>query len=121
MAAAVGSRAQHLLGSKAAGRPAHPQTLPRVTQVEVLDRLRLIARTLEAEPGLTARELGERVGFGRRHMSLLLLRLEEHGTSPTRAVAGSRAAPRVARTADHGSGTAFRRLARDPAKSRNPR
>ena len=29
--------------------------------------------------GLTAAELAERVGFGRRHMSLLLLRLEEHG------------------------------------------
>ena len=79
MAAAVGSRAQRLLGSEAVGRPAHGQTLPRVTPVEVLDRLRLIARTLEDEPGLTARELGERVGFGRRHMSLLLLRLEEHG------------------------------------------
>ena len=47
--------------------------------VKVLDRIRLIARTLEDEPGLTAPELAERVGFGRRHMSLLLLRLEEHG------------------------------------------
>src|SRR5919106_415386 len=31
------------------------------------------------EWGLTSPELAERVGFGRRHMSLLLLRLEEHG------------------------------------------
>ena len=45
----------------------------------MLDRIRLIARTLEDEPGLTSRELAERAGLARRHMSLLLLRLEEHG------------------------------------------
>jgi len=121
VASAVDSRAQRLLGSQAVGRPAHPQTLPHVTHVAVLDRLRLIARTLEDEPGLTARELGERVGFGRRHMSLLLLRLEEHGHVVHE---GRRWFPRrdaIARAADHGSGTAFRRLARDPAKSRNLR
>ena len=121
MAAAVGSRAQRLLGSEAVGRPAHGQTLPRVTPVEVLDRLRLIARTLEDEPGLTARELGERVGFGRRHMSLLLLRLEEHGHVAHEGRRWFPGGAPVARAADHRSGTAFRRLARDPAKSRNPR
>jgi DNA-binding IclR family transcriptional regulator len=46
---------------------------------EVLDRIRTVARTLEAEPGLTSRELAERARLSRRHMSLLLLRLEEHG------------------------------------------
>ena len=121
MAAAVGSRAQRLLGSGAVGRPAQPQTLPRVTSVEVLDRLRLIARTLEAEPGLTARELGERVGFGRRHMSLLLLRLEEHGHVAHEGRRWFPGGDAIARAVDRGSGTAFRRLARDPAKSRNPR
>jgi hypothetical protein len=45
----------------------------------LLGRLRLIGRTLEEHPGLTAPELADRVGYGRRHMSLLLLRLEEHG------------------------------------------
>ena len=121
MSTAVGPRAQHLLDPEAAGRPAQPQTLPGATPVEVLDRLRLIARALEDEPGLTARELGERVGFGRRHMSLLLLRLEEHGHV---AHEGRRWFPgggTIARAAAHGPGTAFRRLARDPAKSRNPR
>ena len=78
MQAAVGRRAQ-LLTPDAEGRAAPSQTLPRVTPVKVLNRIRLIARTLEDEPGLTAPELAERVGFGRRHMSLMLLRLEEHG------------------------------------------
>jgi DNA-binding IclR family transcriptional regulator len=59
--------------------PALTQSLPRATPVAVLERIRLIARTLQDEPGLTSPELAERVGFGRRHMSLLLLRLEEHG------------------------------------------
>jgi DNA-binding IclR family transcriptional regulator len=45
----------------------------------VLGRIRLIARMLDEHPGLTAPELAERVGFSRRNMSLLLLRLEEHG------------------------------------------
>jgi hypothetical protein len=78
VATAVGPRAQRLT-SDTAGRAAHSQSLPGVTPVKVLDRIRLIARMLEAEPGLTSPELAERVGFGRRHMSLLLLRLEEHG------------------------------------------
>jgi hypothetical protein len=75
VAGAVGPRAQ-LLSREGAGRVT--ASLPR-TATHVLDRLRLIARTLEDEPGLTSPELAERVGFGRRHMSLLLLRLEEHG------------------------------------------
>ena len=78
MATAVGPRAQRLTRDTA-GRAAQSQSLLRVTPVKVLDRIRLIARTLEDEPGLTSPELAERVGFGRRHMSLLLLRLEEHG------------------------------------------
>ena len=78
MVGAVGPRAQRLTRD-AAGRAVQSQTLPGVTPVKVLDRIRLIARTLEHEPGLTSRELAERVGLGRRHMSLLLLRLEEHG------------------------------------------
>jgi hypothetical protein len=78
VAGAVGPRAQ-LLTRGAEGQAASTQSLPRVTPVQVLDLIRLIARTLEAEPGLTSRELAERVGFGRRHMSLVLLRLEEHG------------------------------------------
>src|SRR4051795_7113871 len=73
---AVGPRAQ-LLTRAGAGRVV--TTLPRAATSRVLDRIRLIARTLEEEPGLTSPELAERVGFGRRHMSLLLLRLEEHG------------------------------------------
>ncbi len=78
MPTAVGPRAQRLTRD-AAARAAQWQSLPRVMPVKVLDRIRLIARTLEDEPGLTAPELAERVGFGRRHMSLLLFRLEEHG------------------------------------------
>ena len=76
MAGAVGPRAQ-LVSRESAGRAT--LALPRATATRVLDRLRLIARTLEDEPGLTSPELAERVGFGRRHMSLVLLRLEEHG------------------------------------------
>ena len=77
MASVTGTRA-HLLRREAVRRTAD-QTLPRVNPVRILDRIRLIARTLEDEPGLTSPELAERVGFGRRHMSLVLLRLEEHG------------------------------------------
>jgi DNA-binding IclR family transcriptional regulator len=73
---AVGPRAQ-LLTRAGAGRVV--TTLPRAATSRVLERIRLIARTLEDEPGLTSPELAERLGFGRRHMSLLLLRLEEHG------------------------------------------
>ena len=76
MAGAVGPQAQ-VLSRSGAGRAA--PSLPRAATARVLDRIRLIARTLEDEPGLTSPELAERVGFGRRHMSLLLLRLEEHG------------------------------------------
>jgi hypothetical protein len=78
VAKAVGPRAQRLTSDPAV-RASNAQSLPRLTPVGVLDRIRLIARTLEDEPGLTSPELAERVGFGRRHMSLLLLRLEEHG------------------------------------------
>jgi hypothetical protein len=78
VAGAVAPRAQ-LLTRDGAARAAQSQSLPRISPVKVLDRIRLVARTLEDEPGLTSPELAERVGFGRRHMSLLLLRLEEHG------------------------------------------
>jgi hypothetical protein len=80
VAGAVGPRAQLLTHGAAAGAPAtQGQSLPRAMPVAILERIRMIARTLEHEPGLTSPELAERVGFGRRHMSLLLLRLEEHG------------------------------------------
>ena len=84
MAGAVGPRAQLLnrgpRGARVAdARPTPSQSLPRVSPELVLHRIRLIARTLEDHPGLTSAELAERVGYGRRHMSLLLLRLEEHG------------------------------------------
>jgi CRP-like cAMP-binding protein len=78
VAGAVGPRAQ-LLSREGDSAGRATSSLPRTTATRVLDRLRLIARTLEDEPGLTSPELAERVGFGRRHMSLLLLRLEEHG------------------------------------------
>lgn len=78
MTGAVGPRAQ-LLRRGVEARAAYTQSLLGVTPVKILDRIRLIARTLEDEPGLTSPELAERVGFGRRHMSLVLLRLEEHG------------------------------------------
>ena len=84
MAGAVGPRAQLLTrgpgGTRFAdARTTLSQSLPRVSPELVLDRIRLIARTLEDHPGLTSAELAERIGYGRRHMSLLLLRLEEHG------------------------------------------
>jgi hypothetical protein len=78
VAGAVGPRAQ-LLSRDADARTAPSQSLPRSSPELVLHRIRLIARTLEEHPGLTAPELAERVGYGRRRMSLLLLRLEEHG------------------------------------------
>ena len=77
MPSAVGPRAQLLRPD--GGRASHAQSLPRLIPERILDRIRLIARTLEEHPGLTAGELAERIGYGRRHMSLLLLRLEEHG------------------------------------------
>ena len=84
MARPVRPRAQLLRGGPGGARVADArvtptQSLPRVTPELVLHRIRLIARTLEDHPGLTSVELAERVGYGRRHMSLLLLRLEEHG------------------------------------------
>ena len=78
MASVTGTR-EHRFVRDAAEPTVPVQNLPRLTPVSVLDRIRLIARTLEDEPGLTSPELAERVGFGRRHMSLVLLRLEEHG------------------------------------------
>jgi hypothetical protein len=78
VATAVGPRAQ-ILTRDAAARAATGQSLLRLTPHRVLDRIRLLVRTLEDEPGLTSPELAERVGYGRRHTSLLLLRLEEHG------------------------------------------
>ena len=78
MTTAVGPRAQRLTRD-AATRTAPTQSLPRVMPVRILDRIRLINRVLEDEPGLTSPELAERIGFPRRHMSLVLLRLQEHG------------------------------------------
>jgi DNA-binding IclR family transcriptional regulator len=120
VAAAVGPRAQ-LLTAEDVDRSARTQSLPRTTPVAVLDRIRQTARALEAEPGLTAPELAERVGLDRRRMSLLLLRLEEHGhvAHEGRRWFPGRAA--VGRRARCGSRAAVRRPARDPAKSRNPR
>ena len=78
MATAVGTRAHRFI-READDCAVAPATLPHVTPAKMLNRIRLVARTLEDEPGLTARELAERAGVARRHMSLLLLRLEEHG------------------------------------------
>jgi hypothetical protein len=78
VAGAVGPRAQ-LLSRGSDERTTRSQSLPRASPELLLHRIRLIARTLEEHPGLTSAELAERVGSGRRHMSLLLLRLEEHG------------------------------------------
>jgi DNA-binding IclR family transcriptional regulator len=75
VAAAVGIRAQRL-SREDDGRVATP---PRLTAVDLLDRIRRTVHALEAEPGLTSRELAERNDLTRRNMSLLLLRLEEHG------------------------------------------
>ena len=115
MATAVGPRAQ-LLSRDAAARAAQAQSLPRVMPVRVLDRIRLIGQALEEEPGLTAPELAERVGFPRRHMSLVLLRLEEHGHVVHR---GRRWFPGRRRD-DHPLKPALhlQRSARNPAKGR---
>lgn len=43
------------------------------------DRIARIVATLRQEPGMTSPELAERLGFRRRHMSLVLLHLEEQG------------------------------------------
>ncbi|MEA2287426.1 MAG: hypothetical protein QOJ21_3469 [Solirubrobacteraceae bacterium] len=78
MASAVGPRAQ-LLARGSLGGSSTVLTLPSRSPEAILHRIRLIGRTLEEHPGLTAPELADLVGYGRRHMSLLLLRLEEHG------------------------------------------
>jgi hypothetical protein len=78
VAGAVGPRAQ-LPTRGAAAVATATQSLPHPRPAAILERIRLVARTLESEPGLTSPELADRVGLGRRHMSLLLLRLEEHG------------------------------------------
>jgi MarR family protein len=79
VAAAVGIRAERLTRGTGVRSVTHVQTLAPPTPVDLLSRIRLVARTLECEPGLTSRELAERGGLTRRHMALLLLRLEEHG------------------------------------------
>jgi hypothetical protein len=66
-------------GAAVVAEQSQAQSLPRATPVAVLDRIRLLVRTLEEHPGLTAPELAERINLGRRHTSLLLLRLQEHG------------------------------------------
>jgi hypothetical protein len=58
---------------------AQTQSLPRHTPAALLDRIRQIVHTLDEHPGMTAPELAERIEFGRRHTSLMLLRLQEHG------------------------------------------
>ena len=69
----VGPRAEVLAGREDGG----VLTLPR-SSPPVLECIRAITQALEDDPGLTARELSERVGLPRRHVVLLLLRLEEH-------------------------------------------
>jgi len=118
VAAVAGTRA-HLLRRDTRQGGASVEALPYLTPIRVLDRIRLIARTVEDEPGLTSRELAERVGFGRRQMSLVLLRLEERGHVVHE---GRRWFPRARdrrAAARRGPSTAVRRPARDPAKSRN--
>ena len=70
---AVGPRAQMLPDPGTGGLLALPRTSP-----PVLECIRSLVHALEDDPGLTARELAERVGLARRHVVLLLLRLEEH-------------------------------------------
>ena len=78
MATAVGPRAQRLSRDDVA-RAAQPQAPLPVSPAALLDRIRLISRTLDEHPGLTSRELAERLGADRRRLLLLLLRLEERG------------------------------------------
>lgn len=61
-------------GERAGAVQAPPRACPGM-----IDRIRAVTRELEFEPGLTARALAERAGLERRHVVLLLLRLEEHG------------------------------------------
>ena len=70
---AVGPRAQLLPDPGTGGLLALPRTSP-----PVLDCIRALVHALEDDPGLTARELADRIGLERRHVVLLLLRLEEH-------------------------------------------
>jgi DNA-binding MarR family transcriptional regulator len=79
MAAAVGVGAQRLSGEDGARAAARVEPPSWLTPSDLLDRIRRTVRTLEDEPGLTSRELAERNGLSRRNMSLMLLRLEEHG------------------------------------------
>jgi DNA-binding IclR family transcriptional regulator len=53
--------------------------LPGTGVAAAAERLAELADVLNAEPGLTARDIAERLGVSRRHASLLLLRLEELG------------------------------------------
>jgi DNA-binding IclR family transcriptional regulator len=53
--------------------------LPGAGVSAAADRLARLADVLNAEPGLTSREVAEQLGLSRRHASLLLLRLEELG------------------------------------------
>jgi predicted transcriptional regulator len=79
VAAAVGIRAQLLSEDENGRATVRAHTPARPARVDLLDRIRCTVRALEAEPGLTSRELAERNGLARRNMSLLLLRLEEYG------------------------------------------
>jgi len=78
VASAVRSRTQLLIGDRRE-RAAPAQPLSRVTTHGILDRIRLLVRALDEDPGLTSPVLAQRIGLGRRHTTLLLLRLEEHG------------------------------------------
>jgi hypothetical protein len=75
---AVRPRAQRLSGDDVI-RAAPAQPLLPVSPGKLLDRIRRVAEALEEHPGLTSPELAERLGYGRRDTSLLLLRLEVHG------------------------------------------
>jgi DNA-binding MarR family transcriptional regulator len=79
VAATVGIRAQRLSGEDDGRAAARAEPPPRLARVDLLERIRRTVHALEDEPGLTSRELAELNGLTRRNMSLLLLRLEEHG------------------------------------------